>query len=492
MDYDGIDWQALAGGQFSAHGIADDFYHYFPLDLYLMGLIPAPSVGSFYVIQNPSGNSGTITGTAKTIAVDNVIWAEGPRNPAWPNTQTVFKQAFVVLTKDTRASSTFINQVAAQRRAFTWQFYKATGFLGRVDTTLRGFVLLPRLQGISVAVDDDRAMVGWRTFPATTRGRVNYALTPTAFRRDQAHTEPFSTVTEAVAGTSHGVQLAGLAANTPYYVEVVAETAEGLVVRAQSVLYTRKQTDGCAPDINNVSVGFVRDKTDAVVAGWHTDEPSDSRVRYGTSTPPGLQSYDAYPTTSHSIALTGLAAGTYFLSVESRDAAGNLTVDNNGGNYYQVTVPTPAAPGFAASNADEISARAAQINEAVAAGDTARAVLQTSELILDVAQAELRHIVETADLPGDPLEAGCQALQVLADRAGSTVSVVARGDGYADLAADPDPLYRLCLRLPADTAAQEAGYPVLSRVVAEVNPSLTIEPRPDLGPGRYRLRYTGS
>lgn len=491
MDYDGIDWQALAGGQFSAHGIADDFFHFHPLDLYLMGLLPPQQVGSFYVIQNPSGNSGTITGTAKTIGVDNVIWAEGPRNPAWPNTQRVFKQAFIVLTKDPRASSTFINQVAAQRREFTWQFYKATRFLSRVDTTLRSFVLLPEVQDISVAVDDDRAMVGWRTFPATTRGRVNYALTPTAFRRDQAHTEPYLTVTEALAGTSHGVQLAGLAANTSYHVEVVAETAEGLVARAQSVLYTRRKTDSCAPDINNVSVAFVRGKQDAVVAAWHTDEPSDSRVRYGTSAPPAQQRYDAYPTTSHSISLTGLPAGSYFVSVESRDAAGNLTVDNNAGNYYKVNVPAPAAPGFTASSPEEITARAERINVAVSAGDTAAAVRHASDLILDVARAEIAQIAQTAGLPADPLEAGCQALQVLADRAGSAARIVGRGDRYVDLAADPDPLHALCLQLPADMAAQEAGYPVLSGVVAEVHPALTLQPHPDLGPGHYRLRYTG-
>ncbi|MGW5723372.1 hypothetical protein ACWEVP_44895 [Amycolatopsis sp. NPDC003865] len=486
MDYDGIDWQPLGGNQFAAHGIADDRYHFCPLDLYLMGLVPPGEVGPFSVIQNPSASTGTITGTAKKIGVDNVIWAEGPRNPAWPNTQKVFKQAFIVLTKDTRASKNFIGQVAEQRRAFTWQFFKATRFLGQVDTTLRPYVLLPRIQQVAVSVDDDRAVVGWESFPATA-GRVNYALTPAAFRRDQAHTDPFLTVSDTQVSSSHGLQLTGLTPDTTYHLEIVAETAEGLVARGESVLYTRKTADTCAPDISNVSVAFVKGKTDAVVARWHTDEPADARVRYGTGTGPTLQRYDGLPATSHGISLTGLAPGSYVVSVESRDAAGNLTVEDNGGSYYRVTVPAPAATNLTAIDPAELARRTAEINDAAERGDVERAIHATGQLVLDVGAAELAGIAGRDGLSGTPLEVAETALTALGERLGATVNVVERGEGYVDLEATPDPLRALCLRLPADTVAQEAAFPVLPGVVAAVDPRLALIPHPDGGPGRYRL-----
>ena len=58
---------------------------------------------------------------------------------------------------------------------------------------------------------------------------------------------------------------------------------------------------------------------------WTTDEPSDSRVEYGTS-PTALTSNasDAALVTSHSLTLTGLAPNTtYYYRIVSRDAASN-------------------------------------------------------------------------------------------------------------------------------------------------------------------------
>jgi len=40
---------------------------------------------------------------------------------------------------------------------------------------------------------------------------------------------------------------------------------------------------------------------------------------------------DPYPTTNHLVVLSGSCAGACKISVASQDAAGNLTVDDNGG-----------------------------------------------------------------------------------------------------------------------------------------------------------------
>ena len=482
MDYDGIDWEALGGNQFQSHAIADDFYAFHPLDLYLMGLIPSSQVGSFYVIQNPSGQSGTITGTSKSIGVQNVIWAEGDRNPAYPNTQMVWKHAFVVLTKNAAASQSFVQQVAQQRRAFTWQFYKATRFLGRVDTTLSAGTAFPAIQNISVAADNDRALVGWTT-STPTKGRVNYATSPAAFDRQRAHSSPFSTVSETSFGTSHGVLLTGLTPNSTYYFEVVAETPEGLVDRVGTQqIYTRKTNDTCAPDINNVSVQLVGKD---IFVKWKTDEACDSRVKYGTTTPPALTRSDPYPTTNHSVVLSGLSAGAYKISVASQDAAGNLTVDNNSGAYYQATVPMAGPPLMASAQLRELSHEIAQINLEVDAGNIDQAEEKTTRLISTIAERELKSL--SKDIPGDPLEASFQALSILAQRLGGALEMYAGTSEYIDFTAVNQPLNSLtCINLPAETVEREGS--AVADALAQVYPGLMLEPHPSLRTSEFRLK----
>jgi len=57
---------------------------------------------------------------------------------------------------------------------------------------------------------------------------VNYATNPAAFDRSQAHTIPYSTVSEASFEPPTAYCSTGLTPNSTYYFEVVAETAEGL------------------------------------------------------------------------------------------------------------------------------------------------------------------------------------------------------------------------------------------------------------------------
>ncbi len=490
MDYDGIDWEELGGNQFAAHGVEDDFFHFCPLDLYLMGLSPAGQVGPFYVIQDPSDVAGTITGTKKDITVQNVIWAEGDRDPAYPETQRVWKHAFVLLTYDAWASHGMAQDVAAQRRRYTWQFYKATRFLGNADTSLRPYTLFPAIRDVSLAADDDRAIVGWKT-SLGTRGRVNFATSPAAFRRDQAHTEPFSTAQESSFGTTHGLLLTGLSPNTTYYFEILAETEDGLFDRnGVEALYTRKTNDTCAPDINNVLVRRSRFLGSyKVTVTWKTDEPSDSRIYYGNSVPPGQQAYDPYPTTDHRIRLKNLPAGTSYISVESRDAAGNVTLDDNGGNYYQVQIPAIALSALEATTPKEIVARIEDINTAIAAADLSGAATKISQLVVDVVGRELGHIARTSTLPGEDIDAGYEALTLLIGRLDGTARVVERGGDFIDFAVDPEPLSLItCIDLPTDAIAQRSVYPVLPRLLSGVRPRVILEPHPSRGPGYYRLR----
>lgn len=83
--------------------------------------------------------------------------------------------------------------------------------------------------------------------------------------------------------------------------------------------------DLTAPYISSINVLNVT-QTGAMVT-WTTDENSDSQVEYGLTTSFGSTTVlDSTMTTSHSVNLTNLTAGTtYNFKVKSKDAAGNLS-----------------------------------------------------------------------------------------------------------------------------------------------------------------------
>ena len=82
--------------------------------------------------------------------------------------------------------------------------------------------------------------------------------------------------------------------------------------------------DTTAPAISAVTAVAAADGTATVT--WNTDEPSDSRVDYGTTAALGQSATDAAAVTAHSVRLTGLTPGaSYHYRVRSADGAGNAT-----------------------------------------------------------------------------------------------------------------------------------------------------------------------
>lgn len=476
MDYDGIDWHELGPTTFQLAAVGDDYFHFCSLDLYLMGLIPPSSVGSFYVIKNPSGTTGVITGTRKLINVQNVVWAEGARNPAYPNTQKLWKDAFVVLTKDTANARAYAEQVAALRRKFTWQFYKGTRFLGRVDTALTG-PALPTISSVRVATDDDRVVVGWKTNLAT-KGRVNYSTSSAAFQRDRSHADTFATASESTYGISHGLRITGLQPNRTYYYEIVAETASGQVHRSGVHAFaTRATADTTRPDISGVVAIRFRGRRifTPVIVSWTTDEPCDSRVFYGGSRPPLIQKYDPYPTTSH---MFRLPLTTRFVAVESMDAAGNRTRDDNNGAYYEVEIEI----------IDDAARRGARIDELVHGGDDAGALEETRELTYQLAEDELVHALDEVTLPDDDLDAGFAALREMIGAEDGELRIVDRGDDFMEMATEDDPLAEgTYVDLPGDLLMRARDL-ALADLITRVRPGLTLEVTPAEGGAHYRLR----
>ena len=93
---------------------------------------------------------------------------------------------------------------------------------------------------------------------------------------------------------------------------------------------------------------------------WATNEPADAVVEYGLTTAYGSSAASASLVTAHSVALSGLAAGTaYHYRVKSRDAAGNLAVSGD----FTFTTPAPdtAAPVISAVAASGVTPTAATV-----------------------------------------------------------------------------------------------------------------------------------
>lgn len=121
--------------------------------------------------------------------------------------------------------------------------------------------------------------------------------------------------------TGHQVAITGLASGTTYHCQAVSRDGDGREARSEDYLFTT--VDDTPPVITDVMAQSITDSS--AVITWTTDSPSEGSVEYG----PGdkgyrfVSAYDNTMVTSHSVALTGLAAQTtYHYKVKSRDASG--------------------------------------------------------------------------------------------------------------------------------------------------------------------------
>lgn len=97
-----------------------------------------------------------------------------------------------------------------------------------------------------------------------------------------------------------------------------------------------------APTISNVSVSNVT--TTSVTVTWTTNENSSTQVQYGTTNAYGATVNGANNTTSHSVNIAGLTAGTtYHYRVVSADAANNSAFSANATFMTQAATTPPAS-----------------------------------------------------------------------------------------------------------------------------------------------------
>ncbi len=151
MDYDYDDWvdSTTVAGEFEINDLAAgvpgvDQFGFHPLDLYLMGLIDPSEVGGFRYIQNPTDpdGDGSYSGTEVNLTITNITDEEGARNPAYPNTQRVFHQAFLLITKDMSGIGTLgdpatpLGELELYRQGLLDAFRRETRSRGMIDGSL--------------------------------------------------------------------------------------------------------------------------------------------------------------------------------------------------------------------------------------------------------------------------------------------------------------------------------------------------------------------
>jgi hypothetical protein len=102
--------------------------------------------------------------------------------------------------------------------------------------------------------------------------------------------------------------------------------------KGERLAYAKADTQ--APIATGISV--VTNNYGVLAVKWATDEPSIGTVFYGTNKTAFKAISESSLSVSHQCALSGLEAGcTYYYWLLVRDAAGNYTTNNNGGELYR-------------------------------------------------------------------------------------------------------------------------------------------------------------
>jgi hypothetical protein len=180
-----------------------------------------------------------------------------------------------------------------------------------------------RVIGAAAARDvtPNSATIKWTTDQPST-SQVEFGTT-TAFGSLSAF--------DSSATTSHSVTLTGLTPGTIYHAAGLSTNA-AVQIGTPDVIFT---TAAAPPLLSQVRASGLT--TTSARITWTTDQPTTSKVGYGTTTAYGsLSAANPALTTSHSVTLRGLSPGTtYNYSATSMNAAG---MQNSSPNFV-FTVP---------------------------------------------------------------------------------------------------------------------------------------------------------
>ncbi|TSK05051.1 MAG: choice-of-anchor D domain-containing protein [Geobacter sp.] len=129
-------WKDNKDGTFTSTSIRSS---YSPLDLYLMGMIDKTQVPPMTLIENPAVDpkqypnlGATVSGTTRTVTIDDIIAAEGERIPNAAQSQKTFKTAFILVTKPGTFTGSEPAVMESIRNAYAGRFAELTGSKGSI------------------------------------------------------------------------------------------------------------------------------------------------------------------------------------------------------------------------------------------------------------------------------------------------------------------------------------------------------------------------
>jgi hypothetical protein len=136
----GNGWQMKGEGAFTSIAAGK---HFGPLDLYLMGLHDRAGVPPMLLIDNPSVDASThpkagttVTGTPRWVTIDDVIAAEGAREPDARVSKRAFRAAFIFIARPGTFPGYELQGLEDVRKGWEKMFTILTKGLGLMEVAL--------------------------------------------------------------------------------------------------------------------------------------------------------------------------------------------------------------------------------------------------------------------------------------------------------------------------------------------------------------------
>ncbi len=133
----GNGWSDNGDGTFTSTTIMNS---YSPIDLYLMGMIPKDQVPPMLLIDNPVVDKtqlpflgATISGTATTVTINDIVAAEGERFPNVSTSQKQFNVGYILLVRHGDNMGSAAQALDVIRKAFAGRFAELTNGVGTIS-----------------------------------------------------------------------------------------------------------------------------------------------------------------------------------------------------------------------------------------------------------------------------------------------------------------------------------------------------------------------
>lgn len=187
------------------------------------------------------------------------------------------------------------------------------------NTTSTPDTIAPVISNISSSVSTNTADITWDTDEESDSVVWYSTTTPLIILGDTLFVDSSNLV------TTHNISLSGLSDSTTYYFIVSSLDSFGNKATSTELSFTTLTPDTTAPVISNISSSVATNTADII---WNTDEPSNSKAWYSTTTPMVLDSSSFIEFTnlvaSHAVSLSNLnASTTYYFIVGSTDQSDN-------------------------------------------------------------------------------------------------------------------------------------------------------------------------